>query len=84
MTSDCTQAKRRILTQIDRWAEGRHHHPMSKRLLTFLKEHDLADHNGYFDWKSGGDGDNGEILMFQMDAFFEFLDAKALDNDNES
>jgi hypothetical protein len=57
MTSDCTQAKRRILTQIDRWAEGRHHHPMSKRLLTFLKEHDLADHNGYFDWKSGGDGD---------------------------
>jgi hypothetical protein len=28
----------------------------------------------YFCWKTGGDGDNGETLMYQMDAFFELFD----------
>jgi hypothetical protein len=28
------------------------------------------------DWKTGGDGDNGEELMYHLDAFFEMLDKK--------
>ena len=27
-----------------------------------------------FYWKQGGDGDNGEALMYELDAFFELLD----------
>jgi hypothetical protein len=54
--------------------EGLDHHPMSERLMAFLAEHDLRDFGDYFCWKTGGDGDNGEELMYQMDAFFEMMD----------
>lgn len=63
-------------TKIDRWSSGTEHHPMSIRLMKFLSEHDFKDYNDYFCFKTGGDGDNGETLMFQMDAFFETIDAK--------
>ena len=72
--SDYEDAQSRGLTQIDRWGEGVEHHPMSRRLMKFLAEHDFHDYGDYFCWKYGGDGDNGETLMFQMDAFFENLD----------
>jgi hypothetical protein len=62
------------LTTLDRWGDEIDHHPMSKRLMRFLKMHDFEDYNDYFCWKCGGDGDNGETLMFEMDAFFELLD----------
>jgi hypothetical protein len=42
--------------------------------MEFLQEHDAEDYDMAFDWKTGGDGDNGETLMYQMDAFFEMLD----------
>jgi hypothetical protein len=66
------------LTQKDRWSEGIDHHPMSERLVEFLLKHDFIDYNDYFCWKMGGDGDNGETLMYQMDAFFELLDYEKL------
>ena len=47
---------------------------MSSRIMSFLKDHDINDYNDYFYWKQGGDGDNGETLMYEMDAFFEMLD----------
>jgi len=75
--SDYNEAKKAGLTKIDRWNEGVDHHPMSERLMRFLAEHDLNDYGDYFCWKMGGDGDNGEILMYQMDAFFELLAAKS-------
>ena len=50
------------------------HHPNSVRLMKFLEEIDFSEFNDFFCWKSGGDGDNGEILMHQLDAFFDFLD----------
>lgn len=62
------------LTTKDRWADGIDHHPMSKRLMKFISDHDFVDYKDYFCWKIGGDGDNGETLMYQMDAFFELLD----------
>lgn len=72
--SDYTEAKSFGLTNKDRWGEGVNHHPMSIRLMKFLQEHDWEDYDGYFDWRIGGDGDNGETLMYQMDAFFEHQD----------
>ena len=73
---DYSKAKELGLTDIDRWGEGVSHHPMSKRLVAFIAEHDFHDYGDYFCWKYGGDGDNGETLMFEMDAFFEMLDKK--------
>ena len=62
------------LTTEDRWENGTNHHPMSERLFNFLAVHDFKDYDDYFDWSSGGDGDNGETMMYQMDAFFEMVD----------
>ena len=39
--------------------------------MSFLMDHDFNDYEDHFCWKKGGDGDNGETLMFQMDPFFE-------------
>ena len=35
---------------------------------------DFELNNDYFCWKTGGDGDNGEILMYLLDIFFEMKD----------
>lgn len=72
--NDYENAEKLGLTQNDRWSEGIPHHPKSKRLMEFLYKHDFKDFNCYFDWSMGGDGDNGETLMYQMDAFFELMD----------
>lgn len=74
MLSDYEEALRLGLTDKNRWEEGIEHHPMSERLVRFLVEHDFRDYGDYFCFKVGGDGDNGEVLMYQMDAFFEMLD----------
>lgn len=76
--SDYDKAKYLGLTKKDRWGEGIPHHPQSIRLAKFLLEHDFYDYSDYFEWKIGGDGDNGETLMFQMDAFFELLDTEQI------
>jgi len=62
------------LVKIDRWGEGRSHHPMSERITRFISELDFNDYGDYFCWKYGGDGDNGETLMYELDTFFEMLD----------
>jgi hypothetical protein len=71
------------LGEIDRWENGLPHHPMSERLMDFIADHDFADYDDYFCWKQGGDGDNGETLMYEMDAFFEFLDLQRQDSSPE-
>lgn len=73
-TLDYEKAKSLGLAQQDRWSAGTEHHPKSLRLMAFLELHDFHDYGDYFCWKSGGDGDNGETMMYQMDAFFEMLD----------
>lgn len=72
--TDYEKAKQLGLTNLNRWEDGIEHHPMSRRLIEFLSEHDMLDYDDYFCWKYGGDGDNGESLMYQMDAFFEMLE----------
>ncbi len=58
----------------DRWGEGKPHHPKSIELMNFLAAIDWEVYQDHFCWKTGGDGDNGESLMFEMDAFFEAKD----------
>lgn len=63
-----------IPDSVDRWSECIPHHPMSEKLMAHLKRVDHKFYDYYFDWRDGGDGDNGETLMYQMDSFFEALD----------
>jgi len=57
-----------------RWETGTQHHPKSEDLMVHLQFLDFWHNNDYFCWKAGGDGDNGEELMYQMDAYFELQD----------
>jgi len=68
------RAKSNNLCNIDRWGDGIDHHPKSFELMAFIAEHDFNDMDDCFCWKYGGDGDNGETLMFEMDAYFEQKD----------
>ena len=58
-----------------RWEQGIDHHPKSKAMFKALADLDWKYGDDYFCWKSGGDGDNGEHLMYEMDIYFECLDA---------
>lgn len=60
-----------------RWEQGMDHHPKSEALFKALAAIDLAHGDDYFCWKSGGDGDNGEHLMYELDIHFEREDEKA-------
>ena len=57
-----------------RWEAGTDHHPESKMLFHYLAKIDWSHGNDYFHWSSGGDGDNGEHMMYEMDIYFECLD----------
>lgn len=58
-----------------RWEEGTDHHPKSIELFKALEHIDLVHGKDFFYWKSGGDGDNGEMLMYELDIYFECQDA---------
>ena len=57
-----------------RWENGWEHHPKSLEFMNSLARIDFAFGDDYFCWKVGGDGDNGEILMYEMDIHFEEQD----------
>lgn len=54
-----------------RWEQGIEHHPEAVRIYELLKDSDWAFGNDYFCWKSGGDGDNGETLMYALSVMIE-------------
>lgn len=54
-----------------RWEQGIPHHPKSIELFKKLSDIDFKYGGDFFRWKSGGDGDNGEHLMYEMDIMFE-------------
>ena len=70
--SDYDEAKKLGYTELDRWERGIPHHEESERLMAFIADHDFHDYDDHFCWKIGGDGDNGETLMYIMDAYFEY------------
>jgi len=51
----------------ERWQQGIPHDPRSMEIFRILEAADVED---CFEWEKGGDGDNGEILMFQLDVWF--------------
>lgn len=59
------------LTPNERWEEGVPHNEKSKEIYNFISKLDHEKNGDYFRFKSGGDGDNGEELMFLFDCFFE-------------
>lgn len=62
------EVKAHQLRLTERWEQGIEHHEASKRIMTILRVSDVSD---YFDWKVGGDGDNGETLQFALDEYFD-------------
>jgi hypothetical protein len=65
MNKDLERAKAMGLVGIDRWSEGMDHHPMSERSMRYVY------HEGTVDISIGGDGDDGEQIMFALDSFWE-------------
>lgn len=47
------------------------HLPESERIFYFLAKLDFEEAGDYFCWKYGGDGDNGEVLMNELDEYFK-------------
>jgi hypothetical protein len=54
-----------------RWESGTPHHPKSVALYKQIETLDFKHGGDYFCFKSGGDGDNGEHLMYLLDIIFE-------------
>lgn len=59
----------------ERWEQGLPHHPKSEKIFESIAKLDLELNDDHFCWKSGGDGDNGESLMYLLDEHFEQADA---------
>ena len=59
-----------------RWENGLEHHSRSEELAHLIGDLDWLFTNDYFCWKFGGDGDNGETLMFLLDILFDLEDAE--------
>ncbi len=60
----------------ERWEAGTEHDPHSVALYRAVAEIDCLN-DDYFNFKCGGDGDNGEELMYILDVYFENLDKKS-------
>jgi hypothetical protein len=58
-----------------RWEKGIPHHPKSEQLYRFIAEVNHTLMSDSLCLKSGGDGDNGEELMYALDAYFEQQDS---------
>lgn len=72
MSTDRLVEHKRLLSEHqqrlnERWEQGVPHEEASVRILRVLMAADKID---YFDWKKGGDGDNGETLQFGLDEYF--------------
>ena len=60
--------------ELNRWEKGIDHDPRSVKLVESLCQIDFQAFKDYFCWSTGGDGDNGETLMYEFDVYFELLD----------
>jgi hypothetical protein len=58
------------LTIGELWEQGVPHHPLSETIARSIAEIDMEQGDDYFCFKFGGDGDNGEHLMYLLDVYF--------------
>ena len=70
------EIKEKIKTPSQRWEDGDEHNDLSYEIFRFIKTIDFDYSTDYFCWKSGGDGDNGEELMYLLDIFFDTKQGK--------
>ncbi len=54
----------------ERYERGIPHDPRSIELYRSIAKIDFEEGSDYFCFKSGGDGDNGEHLMYLLDTHF--------------
>jgi hypothetical protein len=57
-----------------RWENGIEHHPKSVQLAKEIATIDWLYGNDSLCFKFGGDGDNGEHLIYLLDILFDFQD----------
>jgi len=57
-----------------RWENGVDHHPESENIIRTLSRLDAAALGCTLDISYGGDGDNGETMMYLLDIMFEARD----------
>jgi hypothetical protein len=62
----------------NRWEKGIRHDKRSVEIMCALADIDFNLFEDSFRWKIGGDGDNGETLMYQLDIYFEMLDKEVV------
>jgi hypothetical protein len=62
------------LTIGKRWEEGIDHDPRSIEMVEFMSMLDWEECDGSLDIQMGGDGDNGESMMYLLDVYFELKD----------
>lgn len=65
------------MTIDERWESGAPHDNRSIELYEFIASVDFHENGDSFGFKSGGDGDNGESLMYLLDVYFERKDKKS-------
>jgi hypothetical protein len=67
----------KVETDIEkRWEDGTPHHPKSEKLARSIAKIDEDHGDDLFCFKFGGDGDNGEHLLYLLDIHFEQLENK--------
>jgi hypothetical protein len=59
-----------------RWENGIEHNIKSISLYERISQLDYEFNDDYFCFKSGGDGDNGEHLLYLLDIYFEELEIR--------
>ena len=59
-----------LLTVGERWEQDIPHDPRSVEIGKAIAEIDYRENNDRFCFKFGGDGDNGEDLLYLLDCYF--------------
>jgi hypothetical protein len=64
------------ITPDDRWEQGIDHDERSVEIFEFMAKYDSKFGGDSMELSSGGDGDNGESLMYLLDEYFAAKDAQ--------
>ena len=60
----------------ERWENGIPHDERAIEIYKFISTYDWEHCGDFFCFKQGGDGDNGEHLMYLLDEYFANKDLK--------
>jgi hypothetical protein len=63
-----------MLTITERWERGMPHDPRSIKIAKAIAKIDWEHGGDFLGLELGGDGDNGEYLLYLLDIYFEMED----------